>query len=275
MAVAQCQFTQGAAVGGDGKSVLSLVPSVVVTMTDKGGSGATSYLWEILNWPAPLSAAPTITNSTSQVATVTPVTPGVYVVRLTRVDVDNGTTTDIQFFGVADDEGHHLPVAGMSGNMTNVGASPTLAQAAGWMGRADASTNVLLDAYLRWLKTAAKNVQSFPLVAGKQVALSNSWRVVGSLQFDPSAYPSYSTAAFQVALSVTSGQTAEVRLYNVTDGGVVSSSTQTSTSQTTEVKSATVTLPSAEKLYEVHLRLASPNGGSDEAVCSEARLILA
>jgi PKD repeat protein len=275
MANAQCQFTQGATVGGDGQSVLGFVSSTLITMTDEGGAGATSYAWEILNWPAPLSSAPVITNSTSQVATVTPTTAGVYIVKLTRTDVNSGTTTDTQFIGVADDEGHHLPVAGMSGNMTNVGASPTLAQAAGWMGREDASTNVLLDAYLRWLKTAAKNVQSFPLVSGKQVALSDSWRVVGSLQLDPSGYPSYATAAFQVALSVTSGQTAEVRLYNVTDGGVVSSSTQTSTSTTTEVKSATVTLPSAEKLYEVHLRLANPNGGSDEAVCSEARLILA
>jgi PKD repeat protein len=216
-----------------------------------------------------------ITNSTSQVATVTPTQDGIYIVKLTRTDAGDGTTVDTQFFGIEDSEGHHLPVAGMSGNMTNVGGSPTLAQAAGWMGRADASTNVLLDAYLRWCKAAARNVQSFPLVAGKQVATSNSWLVVGSLQFDPSQYPSYATAAFQVALSVTSGQTAEVRLYNVTDGGVTASSTQTSTSQTTEVKSATVTLPSAEKLYEVQLRLASPNGGSDEAVCSEARLILA
>lgn len=275
MAVAQCQFTQGGTVGGDGQSVLGFSSGSQITMTDKGGAGATSYLWEIINWPAPLSSAPTITNSTSQVATVTPTQDGVYIVRLTRTDVGNGTTVDIQFFGIEDSEGHHLPVAGMSGNITNVGGSPTLAQAAGWMGREDASTNVLLDAYLRWCKAAAKNVQNFPIVAGKQVADSDSWLAVGSLQIDPSQYPSYATADFEVALSVTSGQTTEVRLYNITDAGVVASSTQTSTSTSTEIKSATVTLPSASKLYEVQLRLASPNGGSDEAVCSGARLILA
>lgn len=274
MANAQVQFTQGSTVGGDGKSVLSFVPDVQITMTDKGGSGATSYAWTIINWPAPLSSAPTIASSTSQVAYVTPTTPGIYLVKLTRVDSVSGTTTDIQFFGIADDEGHHLPVAGMTGNLTNVGGSPTLAQAAGWMGREDAGTNVLLDAYLRWLKTAAKNVQTFPLVSGKQVALSNSWKVIGALKLDPTGYPSYSQATFQVALSVTSGQTVEVRLYNVTDGGVVGDSTLTSSSTSTEVVEATVTLPSAEKLYEVHLRLGSAQGGSDEAVCSEARILL-
>ncbi len=275
MAVAQCQFTQGATVGGDGQSVLGLTSGVQITMTDKGGSGATSYLWEIVNWPAPLSSAPTITNSTSQVAVVTPTQDGLYLVRLTRTDSISGITRDVRFFGIGDAEGHHLPVAGASGNITNVGASPALAQAAGWMGREDAGTNVLLDAFLRWIKTAAKNVQSFSLVSGKQTSTSNSWRVVGSLQFDPTAYPSYLQATFQTALSVNSGQIVEVRLYNLTDGEVVSASTLTSTSATTEIKEATLTLPSAEKLYEVHLRLGNANTGVDEAVCSEARLILA
>lgn len=275
MANAQVQFTQGATVGGDGQSVIGFSSGVQVTMTDKGGAGATSYLWEVVNWPAPLSAAPTITNSTLQVATVTPTQDGLYLVRLTRTDSVSGTTRDVRFFGVGDAEGHYLPVAGASGNITNVGASPALAQAAGWMGREDAGTNVLLDAYLRWLKTAAKNIQAFSLVSGRQASDTNSWRVVGSLNLDPTGYPSYTQATFQVALSVTTGQSVEVRLYNVTDGEVVAASTVTSTSTTTEIKEATLTLPSAKKLYEAHLRLGSANTGSDEAVCSEARLLLA
>ncbi len=275
MAVATIQFTQGANVGGDGQSVINFVTAATVTMTDKGGAGATSYLWEVYNWPAPLASAPVITNPTSQIATVTPAQDGMYVIRLTRVDGVDGTTVDTRFFGVNDVDGHIIPSAGQSARITNVGATPALAQAAGWMGREDAGTNIFMDAILRWLKQSAKNAQVFPIVSGSQSHTNEVHKRIGTLRLDPTAYPSYSTAKFQVVLEATTGKTAEARLYNVTDGGVVSGSTLTSTSLTPEVVEATVTLPSAQKVYEVQLRMTVANAGSDLVTCTCARLLLA
>ena len=268
-------FTQGAKDGGSGQSVLGLSASSVVTMTDDGGAGATSYNWEFLNWPAPLSSPPSITNSTSQVATVTPVQDGAYIVKLTRVD-GGTTTTDVRFFGVADVDGLHLPVAGMNGNMTNVGASPLLAKAAGWMGRADASTNSLMDAYLRWVKAATKNAQAFPLVQGSQTHNLTTFKRIGTLRLDPSKYPGYTTAKFQAIIEATSTKTVEVQLYNTTDGDVVSGSTLSATATVPTVVEAMVTLPSSQKAYEVQLRMTTVDlVNLDLVTCTSARILLA
>jgi len=151
MAFATIQITQGATVGGGGESVIGLVPGTDITLTDSGGAGATSYLWEILQWPAPDAVAPTLVNSTNQVCTVQAgagLTDGVYIVRLTRDDPADGVSADTKFFAVADDDGLSLPVAGMNRTMSNVLGSSE-AQKAGWFGSTAGGTNVFLDAYLR------------------------------------------------------------------------------------------------------------------------------
>jgi hypothetical protein len=138
-----------------GESVLGLPDNVAVTLTDAGGPGATSYQWEFLQGPAPVNPLPTIVNDTAQVATVNPpggtFTDGLYVVRLTRDDPVDGVSIDTRFFGVPDEDGNHLPTAGVNRNMANVGGS-TAAQEAGWFGSDLAGTNTLLDAYLRLRK---------------------------------------------------------------------------------------------------------------------------
>ena len=178
MAFATIQITQGATVGGSGESVISLVPGTDVTLTDDGGAGATSYLWEILQWPAPDTSAPTVNNSTSQVATVVAgagLTDGVYIVRLTRDDPVDGVSTDVKFFAVADEDGLSLPSAGMNRTMSNVGGS-SVAQDAGWFGSTAGGTHVFLDAYLRLLKTrsgqskVSSNDTTFGLLEDKIVA---------------------------------------------------------------------------------------------------------
>lgn len=152
MAVATIQITQGAIVGGSGESVIGFDATTLITLTDDGGAGATSYLWEVISWPGPDASAPTIGSSTLQVATITPpgggLTDGVYVVRLTREDGVDGITTDVKFFAVEDGDGLSLPVAGMNRNMSNVGGSAA-AQDAGWFGSTAGGTNVFLDAFLR------------------------------------------------------------------------------------------------------------------------------
>jgi hypothetical protein len=151
MANASIQFTQGANIGGTGQSVLGFVRGSSVTMTDAGGPGAT-YQWTIASYPSPLSSAPAITGATSQVATCNPLQDGVYIVRLVRTEGAT-VTVDVRFFGVGDEDGLILPSPGQSGNMHNTGPSPLLAIEAGWAGRADASSNDQLDAYLRFMKS--------------------------------------------------------------------------------------------------------------------------
>ena len=275
MGVATIHFTQGGTDAGSGQSALGFTSGAVVTMTDDGGAGATSYAWSIINWPAPLSSPPTITNGSSQVATVTPTQDGVYLVQLTRVE-SGVTTVDTRFFGILDTDGFQLPVAGMTGNISNVGASPTLAKAAGWMGRADASTNTLLDAYLRWTKKAAKNAQAFPVVSGAQSHNLATFRRIGTLQIDPTKYPGYAQAKFQAIIEASGSKTAEIQLYNTTDGGIVSGSVLDVTSNSPTLVDATVTLPSSLKAYEAQLRMttvSSPN--TDSVICTCARILLA
>jgi hypothetical protein len=152
MAFATIQITQGATVGGSGESVIGFDTSTLITMTDDGGAGATSYLWECISWPAPDAAAPTIGTPTAQVATITPggggLTDGVYVLRLTRDDPGDGVSTDVRFFAVEDADGLSLPSPAMNRNMSNVGGSAA-AQKAGWSGSTEGATNVLHDAFQR------------------------------------------------------------------------------------------------------------------------------
>lgn len=151
MPQAQIQFSQGAVTPAAGQSALGFVAHSTVTLFDAAGAGATSWAWTIVGFPGPLGSAPVITNSSQQTATVTPPLDGVYLVRLVRVD-GAITTVDLRFFGVADAAyGFYLPTAGMTGNMSNIGGSAA-AQASGWEGRSDASTNVFLDALLRFLR---------------------------------------------------------------------------------------------------------------------------
>jgi hypothetical protein len=268
-------FTQTPRDGGSGQSAIGFVIGDPVTMTDDGGPGATSYLWEILNWPASLASAPVITNETSQIATVTPSMDGTFLVKLTRVD-GGITTTDMRFFSVADADGLSLPTAGITGRMANIGATPLLAQAAGWMGRADAGTNVMLDAYLRWVKDAAKNSQTFPIVSGSQTWNLNTFLRIGTLSLDPTKYPGFTTAKFQAIIEATGTKTAEIQLYNSTDGGIVAGSVLSAPATAPTLVEATVTLPSALKTYEVHLRMTTVDAPNlDSGTCTSARILLA
>ena len=389
MANATAQFTQGVIVGGSGQSVFGFARNTLVTMTDAGGAGAISYLWEILSWPAPLSSPPSITDSTLQVATVTPTLDGVYIVKLTRTD-GTGTTTDLKFFGVIDEDGLTLPSAGQTGAMTNQSNDSRLA---GWAGRANAVTNFQLDAFLRFLKSRAgryvgqvdtithasaspvviqytdgtsrpfrlltitgaglyteelvaspappqgkrvrylvqvnsgsggfvvKNgvggstlaqltaplsgVPSFRydiecvytgsawvlsrttvvdpkaqrtsaevnLVVGSQSTQEAIPTRIGAARFDPTKYPTGSEIRFSALIETTPGKTCEIRLYNTTDGGFVTTPLQTTLDIPTLVEQV-VSLPNAEKTYEVTLMMTTTGIAIDRVSCTNAKLIV-
>lgn len=188
MGVATIQITQGALVGNNGKSLLGLVGSGgAVTLTDAGGAGATSYLWEMLTFPATLAVAPPIASATTQVASATvdgsgaTVWPdGLYVVRLTRVE-GAVTTVDTKFFGVADADGLHLPSAGVGYAMCDLvtGGFVEASKRFGYQGSAMAGTNTLLDAWLRLRKSREGKAKIsgsdgyFALLGDKLVAGTN------------------------------------------------------------------------------------------------------
>lgn len=154
MAFASIQITQGVIVGVAGQSVIGLDRVTAITLTDAGGVGATTWLWEVLSFPGPDASAPTVSNSATQIATITPapsITDGVYVIRLTRNDPVDGISTDVRFFAVKDDDLLSLPSAGMNRTMSNVLGSAA-AQEAGWFGSTFGGTNVFLDAFLRLRK---------------------------------------------------------------------------------------------------------------------------
>jgi len=391
MPAASIQFSQGGNTPAAGESALGFLTTSAVTLFDAAGGGATSWAWTIVGFPGPLGSAPVISGAATQTATVTPPTDGIYIIKLVRTDSGPVVTTDVRFFGVADtDYGHYLPTAGMTGNMTNIGGS-VAAQEAGWEGRQDASTNVFLDAILRFLrgsvgrfvgKVATVNFASgtpttvavvdgtdkpyrvfnltgsglytqelstagaaegkrfkfkvnitagsggftlvngiagttlfaltappsgthawsfeavfdgtdwtvhgigaadpkavpgaldVPIVTGLQATSQIVYTRIGNIRLDPSKFPANTQITFQAIVEATTGKTAQIQLYNLTDGGPVAGSVLSSSSTTPAVVSATVTLPGSSKDYEVQLLMTTAGSTSDHVDCTSAKLIL-
>ena len=102
---------------------------------------------------------------------------------------------------------------------------------------------------------------------------SNSFSRIGSIKIDTTQYRSSPTIVFEGIIEATSGQTAELRLYNVTDGAIVSGSTLSTTSTSSDYKSVSVSLASGTKIYEAQIRITnvSPSSG-DGVICSNAKI---
>lgn len=127
---------------------------------------------------------------------------------------------------------------------------------------------------------------SYTLITGIQLANSNSFAGIGTRELNPSSiFDGNSKISlniqFRVLLEATPGVTAEVRLFNLSAGSVVSGTTLSSSSTTPELKTATLTVGSAPNLvnstqnYELQLRISSPSSptNSDRAVCKMAELL--
>jgi hypothetical protein len=259
------QFTQGTE--RDIGKFSTVTGNTAVTLRDAKGYGAIAWQWEVISAPGPVGTFPAITNDGAKDAFVTPSTDGVYVVRVTRTDI-GGESVDTQAFAVLDGEGHALPSAGLGGSLINTSDEALVAS---WIGRADAQTDFFFDAYLRWLKEALKNSQTFEILSGLQKTDSTSFVGVGAVRLNESNFPSYTVATFQAVFEVASGYTAEVRLYNLTDDTTVSGSVLSTTSTSSVVLEGTLTLPSGQKDYEVQLRVTA---GGGFATCTGARIIL-
>jgi hypothetical protein len=190
MPAAQIQFSQGITTTPAGQSALGYTTGVQVNFTDAAGAGAT-WAWTIVGFPGPLGSPPTVNNASTQTANISAgdlTTDGVYIIKLVRTDPGPVVTTDVRFFAIGDaDYSLVLPSAGMTGPMTNIGGSAA-AQQAGWEGRADASTNVFLDAVFRFLRSRVgrflglSSTVNFVAAGPSTVSItdgtSNPWRVI-------------------------------------------------------------------------------------------------
>lgn len=250
----------------DVSQVATLTADTLVTLKDGKGYGANAWQWAFTSFPGPLSSAPTLTDDEAQEASFTPTQDGMYVVQLNRTDI-GGESTDTQAILILDSEGHALPSAKVDGLIN----SSDEAVSASWVGRADAGTDTLFDAYLRWLKLALKSVQALILVSGRQARDTTVFSGVGAIRIDTSNFPPSLTTTFEVVLEASPGFTAEVRLYNLTDGATVPGSTLSTTSTSPVVLTGTLTMPSGQKDYEVQLRVTT---GGGFATCTGARIVL-
>jgi hypothetical protein len=118
-----------------------------------------------------------------------------------------------------------------------------------------------------------------PLALNETVA-TNTYTSIGGDTFNPSSIPNPSgsrkiTFNANISTSVIS-VAAEIRLYNVTDGALVTGTEFSSTSLTPDFKTVILTvpadLPNAEKIYEVQLRTAT--AGAVVAFCQKAEFII-
>lgn len=123
----------------------------------------------------------------------------------------------------------------------------------------------------------------YPMVAGEQQYAGTTFVGVGTVIFDPTAIFAGDvniarTVMLELLAEATAGVTAEIRLFNVTDGSPVAGTTlSTSANAPTELSHALVIgtdIPNAKKIYEIQLRISAPGspGVNDRAILKFASL---
>jgi len=102
---------------------------------------------------------------------------------------------------------------------------------------------------------------------------SNTFYGIGTIYLTTTDFPSFATYTFENIVEASSSQTAEIRLYNLTDGSVVSGSTLSTSSNTPAYISVNITPASGSKIYEVQLRITNGSpSNTDGAICKSSRL---
>lgn len=120
-----------------------------------------------------------------------------------------------------------------------------------------------------------QHLQVFSGIISNIGTSSNTFIRLGSIMIDSSSYKVSPTVIFNGIFEATVGRTAELRLYNVTDGVVVSNSTLSTSSNVSDYKFALISLSPGIKIYEAQLRITSGSPLSfDGAVCTSAKIII-
>lgn len=96
---------------------------------------------------------------------------------------------------------------------------------------------------------------------------SNTFTSIGSIQINTDDFGVNSVFIFEAIFQATTGETAELKLYNITDGLDVSGSLLTTTSNSFDYQSAVVTL-TGNKLYEAQFRIDNVSPSPTDGVIS-------
>lgn len=118
----------------------------------------------------------------------------------------------------------------------------------------------------------------YSIVSGAQQVNVSTFTGIGAIVFDPSVVVGGGITSTELDMLVegTAGVTAEIRLYNITDGVPISGTTlDTSANSPTELSvtlNVGTDIPNSKKIYEVQLRISAPGspGVNDRAICKFA-----
>lgn len=288
-ATALIKFTQGASVGNAGEAMKGTL-STGVTIENGDNSGVASWQIDLL-YIDPVSSLVASTpyafnnSSSTPSASFTPDARGSYRWRLKVWDVPgragNPADTDIRVFSVP--EAHGLvvpppqiwPIPLPQPESLLTGAKPHemnfAGQEDGWAG--NGADDGLMGEVIRRVDGSHLANIKVPGLAGAVTTNLTGPLSVGSIVLDPTNYPTGATFKFEAVMSTEATlAVATLRLYNLTDGEVVSGSTITTNSLTlARVESAALTvgassgnLKNSLKMYEIQLYRAG--GGSDDFV---------
>ena len=269
----------GAGVGTDGQARTNIWMSQLVELLDVGVGVPVSSLWTLDDKPA--GSAATMLNPTTSTASFTPDVVGTYKVTLTRDGSVTGANVKTLVIRVTR--------SNVGAALTNIYPLPAFRERAehsdgiAGQGTAGRGYSPLFDSITTTVALSAIRRDLYYGVAGVQEVDSNVSTGVGCIILDPSILPGDAggitrTIVFETVISATVGMTAEVRLWNITDGALVTGTTMTTAlNNPTEATSATLVvptqLPNGKRIYEVQLRISAgtPVPGN-RAICSMARL---
>jgi hypothetical protein len=110
------------------------------------------------------------------------------------------------------------------------------------------------------------------LVAGAQSVQETIPVRVGTCYIDGGSYPTNTIFTLEAQLEVTTGMTARLRLYNLTNGGYVASYLESS-SEIPVLLTQSLTIPGTSCIYELHLWMVAAGGPAARVVCDSAKII--
>ena len=271
----------GAGAGSPGVARNDLWQAQAVDLLD-GAGGNASWEWTLLDKPPGSAAA--LTGASTAAAAFTPDLLGTYRVQLITNGGGPGNIS-IKVFrvrrdltGVLSGRGWAMPGLGeIDGESNYPGNSRAWAEVFEFI------TADILNEYRFIPRLPARSI--IPGALDKSTVQA-SFVAVGTLSFDPTAFFAGSSQILRaivfdtlVAVDPVGGLGLEIRLFNVTDGEVVTSTLLTSTSSVVERKvSVALTVGGAAgniknglRIYEVQLRRTG-GGGADNVYCKAAQV---
>lgn len=165
----------------------------------------------------------------------------------------------------------------LSGDLSGTASSPTVVGIQGY----DVSSSAPLDGYsliydgIEYVPSFVDGYSDLTISANLNQLIgigSNVFTSIGAVNLDCDYYSSNSIFIFESILQATSGQTAQIKLYNLTDGMDVPSSTL-STTNTTPTNVNTIVILSGNKIYESQIKITNGSPGvTDGVICLNSKI---